>query len=262
MKAAPEELETGEDFPESEAGKMSFLEHLDELRKRLVRIIAYVGAGFVACFYFHDRIYAFLSRPITSSFPELKLVFTKPTEPFTLYIKVSILAAIFLTAPFILFEVWKFIAPGLYRREKRFAIPFLVSSVMLFVGGGAFCYYIVLPRVYTFLVNFGADFQPMITITEYLDITITMLLGFGLIFEMPVIVAFLSMFGLVTARFLWVKFKYAVLIIFLVAAVLSPTPDVVNQAFYAGPMVVLYLISIGIAYLFGLRRKKMQSNLD
>src|SRR5213592_269582 len=242
--------------PEEESGKMSFLEHLDELRRRLIRIILYVLLGFAACFYFSDKIYNFLSVPLTQSLPPGgKLVVLKVTDAFSLYVKVAILAGIFLTAPLSLYEVWKFISPGLYRKEKRFVVPFLISSVILFVTGGAFAYYLVLPRAYKFLLQIAEQFQPMITVNDYLDLTDTIILGFGLIFEMPVLVAFLSMFGLVTARFLWSKFKYAILVIFILAGVLSPTPDAITQCVYAGPMILLYLISIVVAALFGRRRR-------
>jgi sec-independent protein translocase protein TatC len=253
---APSEPDLEE--PEGETGKMSFLEHLDELRQRLLRIIIYIGVGFLSCFYFAPTIYNFMSLPVLAALPPgRKLVFTGVTDPFRLYMKVAILAGIFLTSPFILYEVWKFISPGLYRKEKKFAVPFLVASVLLFVGGGAFAFYIVLPRAYGFLLQWGDPFEPMITVNEYLDLTDTIILGFGLIFEMPVIVAFLSIFGLVTAKFLWRKFKYAVLVIFILAAVLFPTPDAITQCIYAGPMVILYLVSIGVAFIFGRRRKAL-----
>lgn len=260
MKEATTELdpESSLELPDDgeESGKMSFLEHLDELRRRLIRIVVYILLGFAASLYFSDRIYQFLTVPLTQALPEgTKLAFTKLTDPFSLYIKVAIIAGIFLTLPFTLYEVWKFISPGLYRKEKKYVIPFLLFSVLLFVTGGAFAYYIVLPRAYAFLLQVGAPFQPMILIKDYLDLTDTIILGFGLIFEMPVIVAFLSIFGLVTARFLWSKFKYAVLAIFVLAAILSPTPDAVTQCVYAGPMIILYLISIGVAAIFGWRRK-------
>src|SRR6266540_821532 len=179
MKDPTAELdpEPGSPPPEEESGKMSFLEHLDELRRRLIRIILYVLSGFAACFYFSDKIYNFLAVPLTQSLPGIRPVFTQMTEPFAVYVKVAILAGIFLTIPLTLYEVWKFISPGLYRKEKRFVVPFLVSSVFLFLAGGAFCYLIVLPRAYTFLIGFGGDFMPMLTIDEYLDITLTMLLG-------------------------------------------------------------------------------------
>ena len=242
---------------ERESGKMSFLEHLDELRKRILRVILYIGIGFAASFYFAPRIYEFLAIPVKRSLPEgYELVFTKVTEPFALFVKVAILAGIFLTIPFTLHEVWKFISPGLYQKEKRYVIPFLLSSVLLFLGGGAFAYYIVLPRAYNFLLGIGEGFTPMITVREYMDLTNTIILGFGLVFEMPVIVAFLSLFGLVTGKFLLSKFKYAVLIIFILAAIISPTPDAITQTLYAGPMVLLYLVSVIVAYIFGWRRKR------
>lgn len=241
---------------ENEAGKMSFLEHLDELRKRLVHIACYIGVGFIACWFFARPIYDFLAVPLTSSLPEgTKLAYTRPTDPFTLYMKVAFLGGIFLTLPLTLYEAWKFIAPGLYRKEKRYAVPFMISSLILFVGGASFCYYVVLPAAYKFLIGLGASFQPVIKVDEYLDLTNMMLLGFGLIFEMPVVVAFLSIFGIVTAGFLWSKFKYAVLAIVVLAAVISPTPDAFNLLLWSGPMVLLYIVSIGVAAVFGWRRK-------
>lgn len=261
MRDATTELEPETEAQEEEEGedgssKMTFLEHLDELRRRLIRLIAYIAVGFVACFYFSREIYNFVSRPIIGSLPKgMTLAYTNPTDPFTLYMKVSVLAGIFLTAPLSLYEVWKFIAPGLYRREKKYVVPFMVSAVLLFLTGAAFCYLVVLPQAYAFLINLGRDFTPVIKIDEYLDLTNMMLLGFGLIFEMPVIIAFLSIFGLVSARFLWTKFKYALIIIIALAAVLSPTGDAFNLLIWSAPMVILYLVSIGVAAIFGWRRK-------
>ena len=242
--------------PDEDSGKMTFLEHLDELRRRLVHIVAYLGIGFAACFFFHKPIYDFLAIPFTSvALPGTKLVFTNLTDPFTLYMKVAFIAGIFLTSPLCLYEVWKFIAPGLYRKEKKYVLPFLVSSVFLFLAGGAFCYWIVLPQAYRFLIDFGSSFNPMVKIDEYFDLTSMMLLGFGLIFEMPVIVAFLSMFGLVTAGFLWRNFKYSIVIIVALAAIISPTGDASNLMIWAAPMILLYVLSIGVAAMFGRRRK-------
>jgi sec-independent protein translocase protein TatC len=250
------ESETKAPEPENESGKMSFLEHLDELRKRLVHIIAYVAVGFLACWFLAKRIYDFLAIPITKALPEgTKLAFTKPTDPFILYMKVAFLAGIFLTLPLILYEVWKFIAPGLYRKEKRYVIPFLTFSMVLFVSGAAFCYYIVLPPTFKILIQLGSSFTPMILINEYLDMTNMMLLGFGAIFEMPVIAAVLSMFGLVTAGFLLRKFKFALIAIVVLAAIISPTQDAFNLLIWTAPMILLYAISIGVAALFGWRRK-------
>jgi sec-independent protein translocase protein TatC len=246
------------DSPEQEeSAKMTFLEHLDELRKRLTHVIAYIGIGFVACFYFHKQLYDFLAIPFNQVAPAGKrLVYTNLTDPFTMYMKVAFVGGIFLTIPFTLYEVWKFIAPGLYRKEKKYVVPFLVSSVFLFLAGGAFCYWIVLPQAYKFLMDFGSSFDPMVKIDEYFDLTTMMLLGFGLVFEMPVIVAFLSIFGLVSAGFLWRNFKYSVVLIVALAAMLSPTGDAFNLAIWSAPMVLLYIVSIGVAALFGWRRKR------
>ncbi len=248
--------ENGSPEPENDAGKMSFLEHLDELRKRLVHVACFIGIGFIACWFFARPIYDFLAVPLTKVLPEgTRLAYTKPTDPFTLYMKVAMLGSIFLTLPLTLYEVWKFIAPGLYRKEKKYVVPFLTFSIILFVGGAAFCYYVVLPAAYQFLVNLGASFTPVIKVDEYLDQTNMMLLGFGLIFEMPVVVAFLSIFGLVSAGFLWRKFKYAMVGIVVLAAVLSPTGDAFNLLLWSAPMVLLYIVSIGVAAILGWKRK-------
>jgi sec-independent protein translocase protein TatC len=246
-----------DETPENESGKMSFLEHLDELRRRLVHIIAYLAVGFVVSAFFSKTIYNFLALPMTKNLPQgIKLVYTTPTAPFTIYMKVAFLGAIFITIPLTLYEVWKFIAPGLYRKEKKYVVPFLVSSVFLFLTGAAFCYVIVLPTAYKFLLVLGSAFTPMIKIDEYLDLTNMMLLGFGLIFEMPVIAAFLSIFGLISANFLWNKFKYAIVIIVILAAVISPTGDAFNLMLWSAPMILLYFISIGVTALIGWNRKK------
>ena len=255
----PTALETSNEpeEPENESGKMSFLEHLDELRRRLVHIAAYLAIGTLVAWVFHRQIYDFLALPITRLLPPgTKLAYTNITTPFTLYMKVSLLAGVFLTLPLNLYEVWKFIAPGLYRKEKRYVVPFLVSSMILFVAGAAFCYYLVLPAMFKWLLNLGASFMPVIKIDEYLDQTNMMLLGFGIFFEMPVVAAFLSLFGIVSASFLWNKFKYASVILVALAALLSPSGDAINLMVWSAPMIALYLVSIGVAALFGWRRKK------
>ncbi len=258
MSGVDTELKDRNETPNSEreSGKMSFLEHLDELRKRLVHIAAILAIGFVVSWFFARYIYDFLAVPMTQSLPEgTRLAFTKPTDPFTLYMKVAFLSSIFLTLPFTLHEVWKFIAPGLYKKEKRYVLPFITSSIILFVAGAGFCYYIVLPAAFKFLIQLGSSFEPVIKVDEYLNLTNMMLLGFGVIFEMPVVVAFLSIFGLVTAGFLWRKFKYSLIGIVALAALLSPTGDAFNLLVWAAPMVLLYFLSIGVAALFGWHRK-------
>ncbi len=250
------ETSTEPEEQENESGKMSFLEHLEELRKRLVHIAAYLAIGTVVAWVFHRQIYDFLAVPITRLLPKgTKLAYTSPTDVFTLYMKVSLVAGVVLTLPFNLYEVWKFIAPGLYRREKKYVVPFMLSSMILFVSGAAFCYYMVLPAMFGWLLNLGASFMPVIKIDDYLDLTDMMLLGFGIFFEMPVVAAFLSMFGIVSASFLWNKSRYAILILVIAAAVISPTGDAFNLAIWSAPLIALYFISILVAAIFGWRRK-------
>jgi sec-independent protein translocase protein TatC len=251
------DAETGDPQSENESGKMSFLEHLDELRKRIVHIAAYLAIGTLVAWFFHRQIYDFLALPITKLLPPgTKLAYTSPIDVFTLYMKVSLVAGVVLTLPFNLYEVWKFIAPGLYKREKRYAVPFMVSAMILFIAGAAFCYYMVLPAMFGWLLNLGQSFMPVIKIDEYLDTTNTMLLAFGIFFEMPVVAAFLSMWGMVSAKFLWEKARYAILILVILAAVISPTGDAVNLAIWSAPLIALYFISVLVAAIFGWRRKK------
>ena len=263
MSDSVEKTSTDNTGSSEEAGKMSFLDHLDELRKRLVRIAIYLAAGFLVGFYFADELYNFLSAPVTAQFESLEMEgsmgFTNLTAPFMTSMRVALMASVFLTLPFTLFEVWKFISPGLYRREKKYVIPFIVSSIVLFVSGAAFCYKIALPGAIKFLLEWSQKFNaatPLLKLDEYLDLVTTMIVGFGFVFEMPVIVAFLSLFGLVSARFLWKKFDIALVGIVILAAVLSPTTDAFNLLLWSAPMVVLYFISIGIAAIIGWRRKK------
>ena len=252
--------ETGDELFEDEeekelGGRMTFLEHLDELRRRIMHSIIAVVVTFGVAWIFHERIFDFLSIPIKSVVD--KLVVIKPTEPFTIYLKVSFVAAIFLAVPYILFQVWLFIAPGLYRKEKSYALPFLLASTILFLLGGMFAYYVVLPPALSFLLlEFGSSFDHMISAVEFFDFEMLIIIGMGVIFQLPVLVAFLSIFGLITPRFLWKNFRYAVLIITIIAAVVSPTTDPFNLFLWSGPMVILYSLSIGISWIFKRRREK------
>jgi sec-independent protein translocase protein TatC len=213
---------------------MGFLDHLEELRKRLVHSIVAVAVGFGICWWKAEWLFGFAQRPIVDvlkkhGLPE-KLVFLNPTDPFNLYLKVAALAGLFLTSPYVLYQVWMFISPGLYRNEKRYVVPFMVSTITLFVSGGYFGYRIVYPRALDFLISFGKQFQPMITITEYTQLFLSIILGMGLIFEMPILVFFLAFMG-------------------IIAAIVTPTPDIVNMCVFAAPMLVLYALSIGVAWL-------------
>jgi sec-independent protein translocase protein TatC len=250
-----------EEQDENESGKMSFLEHLDELRKRLLHIAAYLLGGFVLCLFFHEEIFNFISIPIKPFLPDEKLVITKVQSGFLIYMKVAFLGSVFITVPGTLYEVWKFIAPGLYKKEKKYVLPFLFSSIILFLLGGAFCYYYVLPSMLGWLLTFGKAFTPLIDVMGYFDIVIMMIIGFGLIFEMPILIAFLSLFGLVSSKFLLKNFKYAVLILVIIAALLSPTGDPFNLTIWSAPMILLYLVSIGVAFVIEKIKRKKEAAL-
>ena len=245
------EVPTQEDEKES-MPTMGFLDHLEELRKRIIYSVVAVAVGFFVCWGYADRIYDVMQRPIMTALRNHHLtetlVYLNPTEPFNLYLKVAALAGLFLTCPFVLYQVWLFIAPGLYRNEKRYVAPFLFSTVGLFVAGGYFGYKFVYPAALDFLIGYGSKFQPMITIGEYTQLFLTIILGMGVIFEIPILVFFLSLMGIVSAGFMWTNFRYAILVIFIIAAIITPTTDILNMCIFAAPMVALYALSIGIAW--------------
>ena len=243
------------ELEESADGKMSFLEHLDELRKRLIwSIVALVG-GFLVSVFFIDRIFGFIMRPLAATLPAgQKLIYTEPTEAFLLQLKVAALTGVLLAAPVVLWQLWLFIAPGLYRREKRLALPFVISASMLFAAGAAFNHYVMFPVAFKFLGGFRTDYMEFLPrISPVFALYAQLFLAFGLIFQMPVLVFTLARLGLVTAGFLWRNAKYAILIIFVLSAVITPTSDPVNQTLMAAPMALLYFVSIAIAWLFGRR---------
>lgn len=243
-------------FDSNDSGKMSFLDHLDELRRRLLVSIAALGGGFVVAFFFIEDIFAFIMRPLQEVLPAGgKLIYTEPGEAFVLYIKVAALTGLILAAPIILWQVWLFIAPGLYAHEKKFAIPFVLFSTIFFVSGALFSHYMVFPWAWRFFAGFSTDYMEFTPrIAPVFSLYTRMILAFGIIFELPTLVFFLARMGVVTAGFLARNTKYAILIIFVIAAIITPTPDVVTQALMAAPMFVLYVLSIGIAWAFGRRR--------
>jgi len=266
-KAGTSLYESPDDDPDAELeeasdGKMSFLEHLDELRKRLMWAISALFGGFLLALFFIDRIFGFIMRPLAATLPEgRKMIYTEPTEAFMLQLKVAALAGVVIAAPAVMWQLWLFIAPGLYRREKRLALPFIVSTSLLFVAGAAFNHYVVFPIAFTFLGSFTKDYMEfMPRITPVFSLYSQLLLAFGIIFQMPVLVFTLARLGLVTAGFLWKNTKYAILIIFVISAVITPTSDVVTQTLMAAPMLVLYVVSIGIAWMFG--KKQLQERFD
>lgn len=234
---------------------MGFLEHLDELRRRLLWCLAALGITFALALTRAKAILDFLLAPIKPYLGDQKPVFIELTEPFLLYMKVGFLAALFLSAPFVLYQIWGFIAPGLYPRERKYVYPFIFFATVFFLAGGAFGYYIGFPIACRFLLGIAEGFQPALRISSLFSFESKIILGMGLVFEQPTVVYFLARLGLITPRFLWRNFQYAILIIFIVAAVVTPTPDVVTQCVFAAPMILLYLISILVAYVFGRPRE-------
>src|SRR5579862_2440271 len=242
---------------------MGFLDHLEELRRRLVYSMAAVAVGFFACWWKVEWIYDIMQRPILdvlrANGMSEKLVYLSPTEPFNLYLKIGMLAGLFVTSPFVLYQVWLFISPGLYRNEKRYVMPFMFSTVGLFVGGGYFGYKLVYPAALDFLIGYGKQFQPMITIHEYTDLFLTVILGLGVVFELPILVFFLALMGVISAGWMWKNIRYSILVIFIIAAILTPTTDILNMCIFAAPMVALYMASIGIAYLVHPTQRKKRA---
>lgn len=242
---------------------MSFLEHLEELRRRLIYSIIAMVAGFFACWGYAENIFSLMERPIMEALRRNglseKLVYLSPTEPFNLYLKIGFMAGIFVAAPFILYQVWMFISPGLYRSEKRYVLPFMVSTIGLFMAGGYFGYRLVYPAALDFLIGYGKQFQPMITIGEYTDLFLTVILGLGVVFELPILVFFLALMGVVSAGWMWRNVRYSILVIFIIAAIITPTTDILNMCIFAAPMVVLYLLSIGIAWVVHPKQRKARA---
>ena len=249
---AEEPVEAG-----TSGARMSFLDHLDELRKRLVVSAAALGVCFLVSFAFISQLFEFIMRPLQEMLPAGgKLIYTEPTEAFVLYLKIALLAGAVLSAPVILWQLWLFIAPALYAKEKRFAVPFITLATVGFVSGAAFSHYILFPWMWRFLASFSTDYMMFAPkIEPVFSLYAKMMLGMGLVFQMPSVVFFLAKMGIVSARFLVKNLKFAILIIIVLAALITPTGDIVTQLIFAAPMLGLYLISIVIAWIFGKRRE-------
>ena len=243
--------------PEEPAeGRMTFLEHLDELRKRITHAVAALVVGFIIAFAFIDQVQAFIYQRLTADIPGGKLIFTEPGEGFFLWMKMAALTGVLISLPYIMWQVWLFIAPGLYSKEKKLAVPFVAVSSGLFIGGAAFSHYFVFPAAWKFFAGFSnsyMEFTPRID--PVFGLYVKLCLGMGLVFQLPVLIFVLARLGIVTAGFLVKNFKYAVLIIFIVAAVITPDGNPVTQLLVGGPMVVLYLVGIAAAWLFGKSKK-------
>src|SRR6195256_3611548 len=240
------------------AGKMSFLEHLDELRKRLVYSAIAIAVCVVVGFAFISKIVDFILAPTRKALPPgVKLIYTQPGEAFSLYVQIALIAGVVVAAPFIMYQLWMFIAPGLYSNEKRMAYPFVFFTTVGFVLGAAFNHYIAFPFMMAFFASFNTpDLAFMPKLDDVFGLYTKMLLGMGIVFQMPTVVFFLAKMKLVSARFLVAHLKYALLIIFIVAAVITPTGDMMTQVIFAAPMLGLYLLSIVIAWVVGPKRLK------
>lgn len=240
------------DEPDSDLPKMSFLDHLEELRKRLIVSFIAVFIAFLLCWGFAEQIFALLQAPLARYLPPGDtLAYTRLTAPFFLYMKVAFFAGLFVASPVILMQVWLFIAPGLYKRERRYAGPFIVFATLFFVAGGYFGYSYLLPSTCQFFVEMGKEFKQVVTVDDYFSFASVIILAAAIVFETPVLIFFLARVGLVTPAFLLQKFKYAAVASFVIAAVITPTPDMVTQTALAVPMILLYLLGIGVAYVFG-----------
>ncbi len=260
MAAVPEPR--GGAVPGDELPRMSLLDHLEDLRKRIIHSLVALLVAMLGCFNWAPEICRFFARPIydLKLLPEgQKLAFLGITDPFLLYFKTALLAGLFLAAPVILYEVWAFISPGLYRKERRWAAPFVILGWAFFVMGGVFAYLVAFPFAVEFLLAMGKDFMPVITVEKYYGLLITIMLGLGLMFELPIVLVLLAKVGLVTPRFLMRNFRWAVLVIFVVAAIITPTSDVVNLCIFAVPTIGLYLLGTGAAWLVTRGKKEAET---
>lgn len=233
--------------------RMSFFDHLAELRTRLLWAISFIGIGFLVGLYYSRPAYDFLAQPMMEALRAEgladRLISTSPLGPLRLYITTGLYLGIVIASPMVLYQVWLFVAPGLYRHERRAVVSFIFSGVFLFLAGTAFGYVLLLPLTLKFLTSMFVQggFGALISISEYFDLVLVILLGLGLVFQLPVLIFILSVFGMVTPRFLWSNFQYAVLIIAVLAAVITPTQDVVTMTVFMAPMLALYLVGIGVS---------------
>lgn len=244
-------------------GRMTFLEHLDELRKRITHAVVALLVGFLVAFAFIDRVFGFVYFHLAKDIPGGNLIYTEPAEAFFLYIKIAALTGVLISSPYIMWQVWLFIAPGLYQKEKRLAVPFVIASSSLFISGAAFAHYFVFPAAWKFFAGFSNDFlQFMPRVEPVFGLYVKLVLSLGLVFQLPVLIFVLARLGIVTASFLMRNFKYAVLIIFIAAAVITPDGNPVVQVMVGAPMVALYLLGAAVAWIFGKSKKSDQDDSD
>ncbi|MDE0123575.1 MAG: twin-arginine translocase subunit TatC [Bryobacterales bacterium] len=250
---------------EDDMARMSFLEHLEELRTRILRALGGLLVVYVLCLAFATDLLSFVLAPFyaavegftTKSGDPIKIINIRPLEQFqVIYIKVPLITAVFLGAPWLMYQAWQFIAPGLYRKEKRWAVPFIFITATLFILGGMFCYFVALRVTLQFLLTLSLDqVEPYISVSEYLNLFIILEIGLGLVFQLPVLIFFFTLLRLTSPRFLLRNVRYAVLIMFVAAAIITPTGDPLTMTLFAGPMILLYFIGIGASWLLVLRRE-------
>jgi sec-independent protein translocase protein TatC len=257
LATVPPEIEEG--------GQMTFFEHLVELRKRIINSLIAIGIGAFVGVYIAKYVIRFVTQPMNaalkaSNLPQ-HLIYTHPAGGFNLLITLGIYIGVVLASPVVLYQIWLFVAPALYKHERGAISGFLFSTVFLFLAGIAFGYFVTLPYMLKFLVSFTVvslpGIEPMITVTEYFDLTLMVLLGFGLVFELPVLIFFLSIFGIVTPQFLWRNIRYAILVIAIVAAIITPTPDAMTMLIFMAPMIGLYFVGIAVSAI-AVRKKNRQ----
>ena len=236
----------------SEESKLPFTTHLEELRRRLIYAVVAIVLGAIIAFLFAKQLFYFLAQPLVKILPANQpMIFTALTEAFFTYFKVALLAGFFLACPVVFYQLWKFIAPGLYEHEKKFVIPFVIFATLFFILGGAFAYYIVFPFGFKFFLGFSTDYLKLLPkMSEYFSLSLKLIFAFGIVFEMPVITFFLAKMGVVNGEMLSSKRRYAIVLVFVVAALLTP-PDVGTQLLMAGPLILLYEVSVWVARIFG-----------
>ncbi len=226
---------------------MTLMEHLDELRKRLIRAVIYLACGMIVAYIFHTRLINFIQKPLTQI--GLQMTMTHPTDALNLYLKSAFVFGAIFASPFILYQIWMFISPGMYAHEKKYVVPFMSATVGLFLSGAWFGYRYIMPGAMKFLiVDMGKTFQHMITIDDYTGFFLAVILGLGVCFELPILMFFMALFGIVDHKFFLKQWRYAVLVIFLVSSVICPNPDPFSMCLFASPMLALYIVGVLVAY--------------
>ena len=243
--------------------KQPFMSHLEELRTRLIACAIAVGIGFVVCYLFSKDLFQILIIPLKENMPEGdRLIYTNLPEMFFTYLKTAFIAGIMVVSPYVFYQIWMFIAPGLYKKEKKYVLPFVFFSTILFVGGALFGYFVVFPFGFKFFMGFANDsIQALPSVKQYFSFAVKLLFAFGVVFELPVVVFFLTKIGVVTPEFLKQKRKYAILLTFVMAAILTP-PDVITQCMMAGPLIILYEVGIFISMMARVRKEKEKKRAE